>query len=678
MKKPLVSLLLVINLLIVLTACGRNNDTEEIPDNNSSNSVISSENSSDTAEEITFTYSYSDAASRTWSPTDWETNDEGAVLSYISMGLYDFWIDSDGTGYQIVPEMADQMPVDVTREFAGNQVYGVPEDAISGYAWRISLNPEACWEDGSPITSADYIYSMQQFLNPEMANFRASNYYSGQLTLANAYDYYKGDQDTKWHQVGLIADDEYTITLVLAAPISEFYLAYNLSSSWLVHEDTYEAGKIATGDLIKSSYGTSVNTTMSHGPYRLTEFQADKYMKLTRNENWYGYQDGKHDEQYQTTDIYIQYIDEHTTEMSLFLQGRLSTVNLDATDIETYGNSDYLYYEPQTHTSKFSFNGDYETLSRNDGNGINHSILSIKDFRKAISLCLDRNAFCASCTAGHEAGYGLLNYNYTAVPETGELYRDFEAAQEALCEVYDADDVSDITGYDREEAAELFQEAYEEAINSGIMKPEDRVELNFHLYGTDESYVRIVNFLQESIDAATIGTSLENKITINLVGDENYYDNMETGAVDIAITTWGGASMDPYSIMECYCDPGTKHEYSFDPTTEQCTIEVNDQEITKTFYEWYLALCDGEYKTADYDTKIQVLAGMEEGLLETYLMVPVYYRNAASLYAHRIKLGSETYLNSLLEFGGIRYMTYTMNDREWAQYCAENNHQLKY
>lgn len=779
MKKRVISLLLAASMVMSLAACGNNGNAGEsgsVSETGSSAAVESTTDSTEEAAPVTYTYSYSDAASSTWSPTDWETNDEASVLSFVTMGLYDFWIGDDGTGYKVVPEMAAEMPVDVTAEFAGNEVYGVPADAAEGYAWRIALNPDACWEDGTPITSADYVYSMQQFLNPDMANYRASSYYTGQLTIANAYGYYNSNNagqigysaslgslgfatvedaqaagytefgvdlanfwgiseagtvsitdeteyrdpaieegqaedyvsgkyiyDTylaagapyadlaidyvyvgeeivgaTWDQVGLIADDDYTITLVLASPISEFYLGYNLSSSWLVHEETYEANKQQTGDLIKSAYGTSVETTVSHGPYKIVEFQADKYMKLTKNENWYGYTDGKHEGQFQTTDIYIQYIDEHTTEMSLFLQGELTTVGLDSTDIETYGNSDYLYYEPQTYTSKFSFNSDYDMLAQKDGNGVNHSILSLTDFRKAISYCLDRDAFCASCTAGHEAGFGLLNYNYTAIPETGELYRDFDAAKQALCNVYDADDVNDITGYDKDMASQLFQAAYDEAIKSGIMSEGDRVEIDFHLYGTDEGYVRIVNFLQESIDAATVGTSLEGKVTVNHVGDENYYDNMKAGTVDAAITTWGGASMDPYSMMECYCDPDTLNEVSFDPMTETWTINVNGEDITKTFNEWYLALCDGEYKTADYETKIQVLAGMEEGLLETYIMIPVYYRNASVLFSQRTILGSETYLNTLLGFGGIRYMTYTMNDEEWAAYCAENNNQLTY
>lgn len=773
MRKKVISLLLATSMVVSLTACGGKDG------NAAGTEAVDSTEAGVAAEESEaghYTYSYVDAASDKWSPTDWETNDEASVLAFTQIGLYDFAMGDDGTGYKVVPELAAELPEDVTAEFAGNETYGVPADATEGYAWRVKLNQAAKWDDGTPITSADWVYSMQQFLNPEMSNYRASRFYSGETAIANAQGYYNSkhageigyvstladlgyasvaeaeadgytdfgvdmanfwgiaeagtvaitdeteyrdeaveegqDEDyvsgkylydtylapgapyegyaadyvyvgevlegATWDEVGFIADDDYTITIVLTLPTTEFFFAYNFADAVLVKEDLYEANKQQTGDLIKSTYGTSVETTASTGPYKIVEFQADKYMKLTKNENWYGYTDGNHEGQFQTTDIYIQYIDEHTTEMSLFLQGKLSTVGLDSTDMESYANSDYLYYEPQTYTSKFAFNSDLDKLKEEDGNGVNHSIIHYDDFRHAVSLAMDRDAFCASCTAGHEAGYGIINYSYTSNPETGELYRDSEYAEQILCEFYGADSIDQITGYDKDAASALFQSAYEQALADGLMTETDTVEIDFHLYGTDEGYVRIVDFVQDSISAATVGTGLEGKVTVNLVGDENYYDNMKSGVVDLAITTWGGSSMNPYEMMECYCDPDTKNEYSFDPVNETCTITVNGEEITKTFYDWYVALCQGEYKTADYDTRNQVLAGMELGLLNTYLMIPIYYRNAAVLYSQRTVLGSETYLNSILGYGGIRYMTYTMDDAEWAAYCAENNNQLTY
>ena len=52
---------------------------------------------------------------------------------------------------------------------------------------------------------------------------------------------------------------------------------------------------------------------MAYGPYKLTEYQTDKFMKFEKNENWYGWTDGQHQyvdpEDGQTYDMYQT--DEH-------------------------------------------------------------------------------------------------------------------------------------------------------------------------------------------------------------------------------------------------------------------------------------------------------------------------------------------------------------------------------
>lgn len=55
--------------------------------------------------------------------------------------------------------LASALPEDVTAEHAGT--YGIPAGTTRGYAFRISLDPAACWEDGTPITADDCIHAIQ-------------------------------------------------------------------------------------------------------------------------------------------------------------------------------------------------------------------------------------------------------------------------------------------------------------------------------------------------------------------------------------------------------------------------------------------------------------------------------------------------------------------------------------
>ena len=76
-----------------------------------------------------------------------------------------------------------------------------------------------------------------------------------------------------------------------------FNLLYNLSGNWIVYKDLYEAGmsKVeGSDDLYVTNYQTSLATTMSYGPYKMTGLVEKSSMTFERNEKWYGYNDGKH------------------------------------------------------------------------------------------------------------------------------------------------------------------------------------------------------------------------------------------------------------------------------------------------------------------------------------------------------------------------------------------------
>ena len=147
-----------------------------------------------TAEESTYTYRGTYSSVSTWSPTDWEISSEYDMLGYAATAFYGFWMNETQDGYDIVCELAAEFPVDVTAAYAGDETYGVPADAAQGYAWQVKLREDAVWEDGTPITAHDVEYTLQQFLNPGMKNYRASLFYQGGTALANAEDYYNSDK----------------------------------------------------------------------------------------------------------------------------------------------------------------------------------------------------------------------------------------------------------------------------------------------------------------------------------------------------------------------------------------------------------------------------------------------------------------------------------------------------
>ena len=133
-------------------------------------------------------YTYNDFASEltsstNWDPLSWETNSDSAILDYISSGYYTFVMNSDRTGYSVVPEMAADVAQDVTAEYVGS--FGVAEGE-TGKAWRIPLNQDMTWDDGTKITADDCLYSIKELLNPKTKNRRADSYYAGDFVVYNA------------------------------------------------------------------------------------------------------------------------------------------------------------------------------------------------------------------------------------------------------------------------------------------------------------------------------------------------------------------------------------------------------------------------------------------------------------------------------------------------------------
>lgn len=158
--------------------------------------------------------------------------DGADITNYTEIGFYTYRANEAKDGFEFITEMAAEFPVDVTAKYAGNATYGVPADAKEWYAYSVKLNPNAKWEDGTPITADDYIYSYSELLNPVMKNVRASELYTGDLSLANAEAYYKQGkvyEDVAGNdRVKDIPQDKYLVTMTekvvfFGAPASEYY-----------------------------------------------------------------------------------------------------------------------------------------------------------------------------------------------------------------------------------------------------------------------------------------------------------------------------------------------------------------------------------------------------------------------------------------------------------------------
>lgn len=511
--------------------------------------------------------------------------------------------------------------------------------------------------------------------------------------------------------VGVYKTGDYQFMYITANPVSMFNLLVSFTSNWIVYEPLYEAGKKTVENLVATDYATSLETTMCAGPYKMVSFEKDKQLVLERNENWFGYTDGKHEGQYNATRVKIDIVAEHNTALQLFNQGKLDDIELNSDDLTIYRMSDNLLKTDQTYTFRWIFGTSLESLTALEAeanDGANKKVLSYDDFRKALSLSMDRAAFCAQATAGYKPAFYLINYLYYTDIENdpNSQYRNTTAAKEAVLRLYGIeygegktyatvdDAYAAVTGYDLDEAKALFQKVYEQAIKDGNYTDGQPVAITCMATAASSltpDDTKQQDMMNQFVTEATKGTGFEGKITFTFkCGAKNRYDDVANGKIEMIRGAWGGAAFYPFSMMQCYCDDDYMggldkiHESNgWNPTVETLDIVYDfdgngeAETVNKTYKDWCVALNNGEYAFADPDLRLHILSTMETGILSAYQCIPWAAETMCSLYSQKINMATLDY-NIMYGYGGTRLMTFNYDDAAWDEYVASQGGTLSY
>ena len=515
--------------------------------------------------------------------------------------------------------------------------------------------------------------------------------------------------EVAWENVGWFAKSDYELVFVMDAPLDGFYLKYNLPSP-LVNIEMYDACASVVDGVYTNTYCTSAETTMSYGPYKLTSYQADKQYVLEKNEYFYDLSE----DTYQATSIVVDCVKEASTRLELFQQGKLDTFGLSKDYMDEYQMSDYCYYATGDSTFAMAFNPDAEALVTAQaaaGENINKTILTIKEFRQAMSYALDRNAFCLATSPMNAPGFGLFSGLIISDPESGTAYRTTDVAKNVLAEFWgvseeygegklyaDIDEaVASITGYNLAKAQELFNVAYDAAIAQGLMDEDDVVEIKI---GTPNNTTTFYNngyeFLVNNYTEAVKGTKLEGKLTFSrddTLGNA-FADALKNNQVDMLFGVgWTGSALDPYGLIEAYVYTDNQYDDCTDFTAITCDIEINGTVYTASVQDWQkimsgaactITAADGstmEYScgTADKDpeTRLAILGALEGAVLQNYNFLPIMDDASAQLRGQQIEYYTEEYIFGM-GFGGLKYYTFNYTDAEWDAYVASNGGELDY
>ena len=159
----------------------------------------------------------------------------------------------------------------MTADADGNDVYGLAashEVNETGLIYTFTLRQDAVWSDGSPITSADVVYSFRRLMDPATAARFAGNLYF----FKNAFQVNTGKLPPE--SLGVSAPDDMTVVIELEKNTPFFLSALAANALTIVPRRAIEAhglGWARPGNIV-------VN-----GPYILSEWLPNTRMTLQRN-----------------------------------------------------------------------------------------------------------------------------------------------------------------------------------------------------------------------------------------------------------------------------------------------------------------------------------------------------------------------------------------------------------
>lgn len=793
-----------------------------------------------------------------WNELTYLDNNDTQIMNYLvsSFFEYDFKYEGgkkfkdDGTinaeailpgEFEVLYSAATKLE-DVTSKVDAKWGYTDEQKAAGSYAWKITLRQDLKWDDGTPINANDFIYTMQQQLDPLFQNSRASSYYNNIMVKgARAYvyqgqtvwvdngntgepafavdDLVKGDDGVytqkdgggikfvltealKWcgghtvteysgyldadafkalqaladekgrvpvtddtialvtklidtddwgheppenvplymyyevvygeksfEDVGYYASGDYELVVCLDAPIKclkddgslSYEAAYSFSGMPLVKKDLYEKCKQAPQEgstLWTTNYNTSLETSASWGPYKVSAFQAGKSYEMTKNENWFGYGMEQYKDQYLIDKIFYEQVTEDATRWIKFLGGEIDGIGLDVDHKADFRDSKYTKFAPGTGTYGTMIYSNLDVLRTN---GRNNGILAIDDFRKAISLYLDRDDFNTTLFTSHRPCYGLLGPAYYHDIENGGVYRSTQQAKEGLLRVYgftqnadgtwtdgtnkyatyeDAYDV--MNGMNRPLAKELVEKAYKELTDNADKygyDPNKQITLLQGASSDTEGGRRANDYMSKLFSELTAGTPLEGKIEVKFDASfgSGWVSDFKAGAYDLAVTVgFSGGAFDPCGFLQCYMDPTANLMYSvwWDVDAEMLTFAMPagdydgaGKEYTMSVYNWYCCLnglaesrgCVNTFNWGDSfapaDVRLLVLSKLEEVCLNKYYAIMTTSTYSASVYSAKFDTVTDEY-NTFMTFGGIQYMRPMYDDAAWAEYVKANNNDL--
>lgn len=351
---------------------------------------------------------------------------------------------------------------------------------------------DAVWSNGKAVTANDFVYAWRRLANPNTGSQYA--FLIETAGIKNGAAVIKGEKSVK--ELGVKADDEKTLVVELDIPVPFFKNLMTLPSFFPINQE-FAKDK---GD----KYGTSIETTLFCGPYKLSKWEAESEYELKKNKKYW-------DKDNVSIDIVnFKIVEDLNDALDLYESDDIDAVSLSGKNIADYAD----------HKDLTSVLGtDVYFLQLNQANEIFKNV----NARRALSLAIDKTFITEKIL-----GNGSIPADYL-VPSN-------------LANGIDGKDFRENTGtyntMDKEKAIEYWTKAKEEL---GITK----ATVSFLSFDTATTR-KISDSIKEQLQNTLEGLSVD----IEYKSIKNKLAKEDKGDFDFSLGGWGPDYGDPMTFLD--------------------------------------------------------------------------------------------------------------------------------
>lgn len=374
------------------------------------------------------------------------------------------------------------------------------EVSEDGLTYTFKLREDAKWSDGNAVTAKDFAYAWKRALDPKTAADYAFQLYY--IAGAEEFNTGKGSKDA----LGIKVVDDYTLEVKLAKPTTYFLELTAFPTYMPLREDIVEADP--------NGWTQKPETYVSNGPFKLQQYNMKDSYVFVKNDNYYD------NDKVKLNKLTFKMMTDEVSAYASLKNGELQGVEkVPLAEIKQGVEDGLVQICPQIGTYYYCIN----VNNNNEALGADvEKALENKDFRRALSLSIDRDKIVEITKGGETSAYSFVPDTIPGVKEGtsfattkyDNVKYDLEAAKAALV----------AAGYPNGEGLPTLQIKY----------------------NSTEKEKLVAEAIQQMW--AQIG------VKTNLVAEEwaVFQDSRKNGKYEIARHGWVGDYVDPMTMLDLF------------------------------------------------------------------------------------------------------------------------------